>query len=53
MSKNKFKDEKDFKELMTINNISEIQKFKQEIAGILKYDIKIDAKNDKSFFFRF
>ena len=46
MSKNKFKDEEDFKEIMTVDNTSEIQKFKQEIAGILKNDIKIIAKND-------
>jgi phosphate starvation-inducible PhoH-like protein len=46
MSKNKFKDEEDFKEIMTVDNTSEIQKIKQDIAGVLKNDIKIVAKND-------
>ena len=51
MGKRNFsKDENDFKDVMSVNNInnnvSEIQNFKQDIASILKNDIKIIAKND-------
>lgn len=44
--KNRFKDEEDFNEIMSSNNISEIAKIKEDLNSILRNDIKIIAKNE-------
>ena len=46
MSKNRFKEEKEFEEITSINNSLQINKIKEDINKYLTSDIKIIAKNE-------
>lgn len=46
MGKDRFKEQKDFEELISVNNAVQIQKIKEDIGKLLASDIKIIAKNE-------
>jgi len=46
MAKDRFKEQKDFEELVSVNSAIQIQKIKEEIGKLLPNDIKIIAKNE-------
>ncbi len=46
MGKDRFKEQKDFEELISVNNAVQIQKIKEDIGKLLPSDIKIIAKNE-------
>lgn len=46
MAKDRFKEEKDFEELISVNSTEQISKIKYDINRILPKDIKIIAKNE-------
>lgn len=46
MAKDKFKEQKDYNELISVNSLTQINKIKEEINKYLPNDIKIIAKNE-------
>ena len=46
MARDRFKEEKDFEELIAIDNEKIINRTKKDISTLLPKDIKIVAKND-------
>lgn len=46
MAKDRFKEQRDYEELVSINSTVQIQKNKEDIAKLLPSDIKIIAKNE-------
>jgi len=46
MNKDRFKEQKEFEELISVNNGDEISRVKSEISKLLPNDIKIIAKNE-------
>jgi len=46
MGRDRFKEEKEFNEMISVNSEMEVSKIKKEISALLPKDIKIIAKND-------
>ena len=46
MGRDRFKEEKDYQELISVNSTNEIAKIKSEISKLIPKDLKILAKND-------
>jgi phosphate starvation-inducible protein PhoH len=46
MAKDRFKEQRDYEELVSINSTVQIQKIKEDISKLLPSDIKIIAKNE-------